>query len=81
MRDTRTPDEILPGLRVYVEPDIGEPDPFAGMLTPSRDHWYSFVHGEVMDLLERHDMNDEQKAREIMILVERERGRVVAEER
>ena len=57
------------------------PDPFDTMLTPSRDQWYAFVHGEVMDILERHDMLDWQKAREIMVLMERERGRPVAEER
>lgn len=82
MRTTRQPS--TPDLRLFDPAELDEPapDPLDGLLTPSRDLWYSVVEGEVRDLLERHDMNIDQKTREFMRLMEREQRRgSVGEER
>lgn len=60
---------------------IPQPDPLAGLLTPSRDHWRAVVFEEVLELLESSGLTEREKAEQIMHIVEREQTRSVGEER
>ncbi|MBX9582441.1 MAG: hypothetical protein K2X87_19225 [Gemmataceae bacterium] len=54
---------------------------FDGLLTPPRDLWEGIIRSEVEDIVGREGYSRDQKVDELMGIIERERGRVVAEER
>lgn len=66
-------------LKLYRPPT--EMDPFATLLTPSRDVWRCKVMAEIERLLERPDLTRTDLVVELADIVERHQGTKVAEER
>lgn len=55
--------------------------PLDGLITPSRDVWETLVRSEVEDILGQPGYSRAEMVEELMVLVRREQGRKVAEER